>query len=70
MAYFYSPLPQGKITYPGNLGNVAAADGIVVLFKIIRTNGTTFLLGDTFIRSTYLVYDVHTLADRYGTSKV
>jgi hypothetical protein len=57
--------------YIHNLGNVTAADGTpLCYFGVIGTNGAIFLLGDTFIRSAYLVYDVDTPADRYGTSKV
>lgn len=44
---------------PANIGNVTDKDGRPLCYLgLIGTNGTIFLLGDTFIRSAYLVYDV------------
>ena len=58
------PIPE--IIYPfgdpANIGNVTTPGGVRLCYLgLNNTGGNTFLLGDTFIRSTYLVYDVDNL---------
>lgn len=44
---------------PSNLGPVTGPDGTQLCYLgVIGTNGTIILLGDTFIRSAYIVFDV------------
>ena len=62
-------VPYGEIIYPygdpANIGNVTAEDGTELCYLgLIGTEGPVFLLGDTFIRSVYLVYDVDGLEVR------
>jgi len=55
------PYPALIYSYgaPANIGNVTDTDGSPLCYLgLIGTNGTIFLLGDTFIRSAYVVYDV------------
>ena len=48
--------------YPANIGNVTAKDGTRLCYLgVIGTPGPIILLGDTFIRSTYMVFDVENL---------
>jgi hypothetical protein len=70
---FNGPSGEPKITvpysaliypfsYPASIGSVTAPDGSELCYLgVIGTNGTIFLLGDTFIRSAYMVYDVDNL---------
>jgi len=56
-------VPQSALIYPfgapSNIGPVTASDGTPLCYLgVIGVNGTMFLLGDTFQRSAYLVYDV------------
>jgi hypothetical protein len=56
-------VPYSEIIYPygfpANMGNVNDDDDSPLCYLgLIGTNGPTFLLGDTFIRSAYVVYDV------------
>ena len=62
-------IPYGEIIYPygdpANIGNVTAADGTRLCYLgLIGTPGGLTLLGDTFMRSTYLVFDVDNLEVR------
>ena len=59
-------VPYSEIIYPygapANLGNVTASDGSPLCYLgLIGTDAPISLLGDTFIRSAYLVYDVDSL---------
>ena len=59
-------VPVPEIIYPfgdpANIGNVTAVDGTPLCYLgLIGTPGPIFLLGDTFIRSAYVVYDVDNL---------
>lgn len=62
-------VPYGEIIYPfgdpANIGNVTAEDGTELCYLGLIGNGgpprPIFLLGDTFIRSAYLVFDVDNL---------
>ncbi len=59
-------VPYSALIYPygapSNIGPVTASDGTRLCYLgVIGVNGTIFLLGDTFIRSAYLVYDVDNL---------
>ena len=59
-------VPYSELIYPfgapANIGPVIASDGTpLCYFGVIGTNGTIYLLGDTFIRSAYMVYDVDNL---------
>ena len=48
--------------YPSNISNVTDKDGTPLCYLgVIGTNGTIILLGDTFIRSAYMVFDVDNL---------
>ena len=48
--------------YPANMGKVTAADGTELCYLgLIPTDGSIILLGTTFIRSAYVVYDVDSL---------
>jgi Eukaryotic aspartyl protease len=56
-------VPYREIIYPysdpANIGPVNGKDGRQLCYlSLIETTGPIYLLGDTFIRSTYLVYDV------------
>lgn len=56
-------VPHSALIYPfgapSNIGPVTASDGIPLCYLgVIGVNGTFFLLGDTFMRSAYMVYDV------------
>lgn len=56
-------VPYSEIIYPYRLpadnGTVNADDGLPLCYLgLIGTEGSIFLLGDTFIRSAYVVYDV------------
>lgn len=56
-------MPYKEIIYPygfpANMGKVNADDGSPLCYLgLIGTEGPIFLLGDTFIRSVYVVYDV------------
>lgn len=59
-------VPYSALIYPfgapSNIGPVTASDGTPLCYLgVIGVNGTIFLLGDTFMRSAYLVYDVDNL---------
>jgi hypothetical protein len=48
--------------YPANMGNVTAEDGTTLCYLgLIPTDGPIRLLGTTFLRSAYIVYDVDNL---------
>lgn len=56
-------VPYAEIIYPygfpANMGGVEAKDGTPLCYLgLIGTDGPIYLLGDTFIRSAYVVYDV------------
>jgi Eukaryotic aspartyl protease len=56
-------VPYSALIYPygapSNMGKINAADGTPLCYLgVIGTGGTIYLLGDTFTRSAYLVYDV------------
>lgn len=56
-------VPYAEIIYPygfpANLGNVNDDDGSPLCYLgLIGTDGSILLLGDTFIRSAYVVFDV------------
>ena len=56
-------VPYSEIIYPyglpANIGYVNADDGSPLCYLgLIGTDGSILLLGDTFIRSAYVVYDV------------
>ena len=56
-------VPYSEIIYPygapANLGNVTASDGSPLCYLgLIGTDSPIHLLGDTFIRSAYVVFDV------------
>lgn len=60
---FKITVPYSEIIYPyglpANMGKVNADDGSPLCYLgLIGTEGEIFLLGDTFIRSAYVVYDV------------
>lgn len=59
-------VPQSELIYPfgapSNIGPVNASDGTPLCYLgVIGVNGTKFLIGNTFQRSAYLVYDVDNL---------
>lgn len=59
-------VPYPEIIYPfgapSNLGNVTANDGTELCYLgLIPTDGFIRLLGDTFLRSAYVVFDVDNL---------
>ena len=59
-------VPVPEIIYPfgapSNIGNVTAEDGTELCYLgLIGNPGPLALLGDTFIRSAYIVYDVDNL---------
>ena len=59
-------VPNSALIYPfgapSNIGRVTANDGTPLCYLgVIGENQTVFLLGDTFQRSAYLVYDVDNL---------
>ena len=59
-------MPVLEIIYPygapSNIGNVTAEDGTELCYLgLIGNPGSLALLGDTFIRSAYIVYDVDNL---------
>ena len=56
-------VPYSALIYPfgapANIGPVVASDGTQLCYLGVNgTDGPNYLLGDTFIRSAYLVYDV------------
>ena len=59
-------VPYSELIYPFGLpakvGNVTAPDGTLLCYLgLLGTPGPIFLLGDTFIRSLYVVYDADEL---------
>lgn len=68
-------VPYGEIIYPfgmpANLGEVRSEDGTELCYLGILSNGGAplFILGTTFIRSAYVVYDADSLELRIAQSK-